>query len=180
MSESCDLCSAFYSYDYYQKEGDIYISDYFSEQQCNHQVEHQSQNDSHNRVKKKIRRNNPQSNKPGETKNIPKNFASVLKKCVQKILSNSKDEALKSFEKCRDWVKFKHLPHHKIQKAKIEEFVRSRVGKLIGKQFFGNCLWAHYFIQENKTDVSLYFKYNINYFEAIFQNQKQNQSQQQV
>ncbi|CAK88602.1 unnamed protein product (macronuclear) [Paramecium tetraurelia] len=158
MSESFDLCGGFYSYDIYQNEGDIYISDYLSEQQCNHQVEHQSQNDSLHRVKKKIRRSNPQCSRPGETKNIPKNFASVLKKGFQKMLSNTQDEGLRSFEKCRDWIKFKHIPHSKILKAKIEEFVQTPVGRLIGKQFFGNCLWAPYFIQENKTDVALLFQ----------------------
>ncbi|CAD8086644.1 unnamed protein product [Paramecium primaurelia] len=154
--------------------GDISISNFYSENQNilynlnSINFDHQSQNEGHDRIKKKIKRIKNENNKPGETKNIPKNLASVLKKFIEKILSNKNDEALRSFSKCRDWIKFKHIPHDNIRKNQIENFLKTPFGKLIGRQFFGNCLWASFFVSENKTNVNLYYKYNLQYFKQTY------------
>jgi hypothetical protein len=46
------------------------------------------------------------------------------------------------------------------------------VGSIFAKYFFGNCKWSYNLIKENKTDVEIFFRYNITYFEEVIHPQR--------
>ncbi|CAD8095546.1 unnamed protein product [Paramecium sonneborni] len=181
-----DVLDSFYSEDNAQDQsrqgfGDIQIQNYLSDHSINSEIINSIddldqkiiQNENVLRLKRQIVRIQPQRRKPGETKNIPKNIARVMKKYIQNIIQNSLDGALRSYQNNKAWIRFKSIPHDNVMKKQIEQFLQTKLGQLCGKQFFGNCLWAYYFVSENKTNVSLYYKHNQTYFMKTLE-QKQN------
>ncbi|CAD8105983.1 unnamed protein product [Paramecium sonneborni] len=102
--------------------------------------------------------------KPGETKNIPKNVLVGLMKFIETILEKKQIENYYEFVDDLDWKNLKDIPKSQLTKNTLISFLSTKIGRLFGKQYFGQCHWASNFLKQNKTKTSLYYKHNLQYY----------------
>ncbi|CAD8190463.1 unnamed protein product [Paramecium pentaurelia] len=101
---------------------------------------------------------------PGETKNLPKCFARRLKEFILSSVENTDDPELKNAQNDSDLKSFLKLKPEQITKSKLDIFIKSDIGSIFCKEFFGSCQWNYGITKEGKTNVDPYFRYNIQYF----------------
>ncbi|CAD8050702.1 unnamed protein product [Paramecium sonneborni] len=99
---------------------------------------------------------------PGETKNYYKNIG---KKLSSYIINNFDQTLVKQDQVI---MKFLKIDGQNYNRNHFKELLNSKMATKIAKNFFGNFMWCSLFIEQNKTDIDLYFRHN----QQIFRRKK--------
>ncbi|CAD8049447.1 unnamed protein product [Paramecium sonneborni] len=91
---------------------------------------------------------------PGETKNYYKNIA---KKLSSFIINSFDHTILKQDPVIMQFLKIQDQHYNRIH---FQRLFSSKIGRKMAKKFFGNFIWCSQFLEQNKTDIDLYFRHN--------------------
>ncbi|CAD8134108.1 unnamed protein product [Paramecium pentaurelia] len=103
---------------------------------------------------------------PGETKNYYKNIG---KKLSTFIINSFEQPIVKQDPFIIQFIKIQSQNYNRMH---FQKLFKSKVALKIARKFFGDFQWCSKFIQQNKTDIDLYFRHN----KQMYQRKKRDQS----
>ncbi|CAD8179859.1 unnamed protein product [Paramecium pentaurelia] len=119
--------------------------------------------------KKLIKKQKIQTALPGESKNLHKCYGRQLQLFIKNFCNKTNNLIVKENQ---DIMQFLQIPGDKIGKFELNQILNSPLGKIISKEFFGQCLWKYNVVKESKTSVSSLFRHNIEPFWEVNKKKK--------
>ncbi|CAD8081368.1 unnamed protein product [Paramecium primaurelia] len=119
--------------------------------------------------KKLIKKQKIQTALPGESKNLHKCYGRQLQLFIKNFCNKTNNLIVKENQ---DIMQFLQIPGDKIGKCELNQILNSPLGKIISKEFFGQCLWKYNVVKESKTSVSSLFRHNIEPFWEVNKKKK--------